>query len=42
MWVATVEYDEGRLGRCGCYGLKTRDEAIAWLEHGFEWKLLFQ
>jgi hypothetical protein len=37
MWAAMILYDEGRLGHIGCYGLKSRAEAIAWLERGFSW-----
>ena len=38
-WSATILYDEGRLGRAGIYGLKSREEAIAWLDRAFNWKL---
>lgn len=38
-WSAHIEYDQGRCGHAACLGLKTREEAIAWLERAFIWKL---
>lgn len=38
MWIAHEFYDEGRLGKASMYGLKTREEAIAWLSGCFNWK----
>jgi hypothetical protein len=38
MWTAMIEYDEGRLGHAGCFGMKSREEAIAWLDRAFDWK----
>lgn len=37
MWSAMIYYDEERLGCVGCFGLRSREEAIAWLSHGFDW-----
>lgn len=36
-WEAGIEYDEGRLGHICVFGLKSREEAIAWLSAGFNW-----
>jgi len=38
-WMAMILYDEGRLGYAGIFGCKSREEAIAWLERAFNWKL---
>jgi hypothetical protein len=38
-WSAHIEYDQGRLGSAGIYGLHSRAEAIAWLERALIWKL---
>lgn len=40
-WAAGVSYDEGRLGGIGVYGLRSREEAIEWLNKGFDWKRCF-
>jgi hypothetical protein len=37
-WSAFVEYDSRRLGSVGCRGLNSREEAIAWLQRGWDWK----
>lgn len=34
-----IEYDERRLGYAGIYGLASREEAIAWLQKAFDWRL---
>lgn len=39
MWAAMILYDEGRLGYVGCYGLKSKDDAIAWLNRPREWEV---
>ena len=38
-WVPIIEYDEGRLGKSIIFGIKTREEAIAWLTRAFDWNL---
>lgn len=38
MWSAGFEYDEGRLGRAAIFGLRSREEAIEWLNSSFDWK----
>lgn len=37
MWSAMIKFDDGRLGYSACFGLKTRDEAIDWLNRAFSW-----
>lgn len=37
MWSAGINYDEGRCGHAAAFGLKSREEAIAWLERAFSW-----
>jgi len=39
MWKAVIFYDQGRLGHAACFGLKTREDAIAWLDRAFSWDL---
>lgn len=38
MWSAGIDFDQRRLGHCAIFGLKSRDEAIAWLERAFSWE----
>ena len=38
-WSAHVEYDQSRCGSIRCFGLKSREEAIAWLNKGYDWRL---
>lgn len=37
-WSAMIEYDQRRCGYVGIVGLKSREEAIEWLEKVFDWK----
>ena len=37
MWSAIIWYDEGRLGSIGCHGLKSREDAILWLNKVYSW-----
>lgn len=38
-WSAGIEYDEKRCGSACIFGLNSREEAIAWLEQAFDWRL---
>jgi len=35
-WSAHIFFDNGKIGGCGVHGLKSRDEAIAWLADAFD------
>lgn len=37
-WSAGIDYDEGRIGKVAMFGLKSREDAVAWLERAFNWK----
>ena len=38
-WSAGIDYADRLCGSASIYGLKSREEAIAWLERAFVWRL---
>lgn len=38
-WSAHIDYDQGRCGSSGIYGLHSREAAIEWLQQAFVWSL---
>ena len=40
-WSAGIDYDDRRLGHASIYGLRSREEAVAWLQRAFVKELVW-